>query len=186
MGGSQVSEENSIIELESVTPRQFFEWLKANEHKTWSHGDNGGFSSKARENGGGPIFKYFRLNLDTRDMKIFNIETNSMHTSTDFRDKAPEGVKTLTDMLDHKAKEWKDEEHESKLKRQLMGRFPELDFDAVIKALNFLSHELLEKWWSGIIFDERKKGKEFDWNKQQFTYHEFKRRLTDMIESEMK
>ena len=166
--------------LETVTPKEFFTWLQANEHKTWSHGKNGGFSSKE---GSSPIFKYFRLNLDTRDMRIFNIETDSMHTSTDYRDEAPEGAKNLLDMLDVKAKTWKDEEEVSMLKRKLMGRFPDLDFKQVMMALTFLQEDLIDKWWADKYNQD---GRDFKWEKKQFTYHEMKARLSELIESERK
>ncbi len=63
----------------SVTPEQFVEWVRTNEHRTWSH-------AKGFVPGAYPRIKYFYPCLDTRDMKIFRITTKSMDYVVDFRD----------------------------------------------------------------------------------------------------
>lgn len=85
--------------MKPVTPRQFNDWLKKNLRYTWLIGEQGGFWNV--DKGHRALIKYFYPKLDTRDMKIFRIDTNPERFSVDFRD---EGEGTILDALDRKIK----------------------------------------------------------------------------------
>lgn len=157
-----------------VTPKEFAEWLKNNIHKTWFLSKEGGYSSK--KVGSGPHMKYIQPTIDTRTMKIYSITTNSKNLSVNFQEKAPEGVDTILDLLDYKIENSIYAVHD--LESTLNHDFPDVNMNQLMKALSYVSAEVLDKWWSDLHKAEGK----FDWDKQQFTYHEFKERLDKVLE----
>lgn len=61
---------------ESVTIKQFIQWLQRNTKKTWYVGGDlskGGFGGGV---GHTPLIKYIIPHIDTRDMEIFSIDVS--------------------------------------------------------------------------------------------------------------
>lgn len=64
-----------------VTLQQLSEWVAKNENRTWSRSDLVDYTKRTLE------MKYIRFNLDTRDMMIFRVDTDSDRgVSADFRE----------------------------------------------------------------------------------------------------
>lgn len=80
-----------------VTIGQLADWIEKNKHRTWSHDHLAGKTKRC------PSFemKYIRFNLDTRDMRIFAIQTDGGGNLTvDFREDDKDW--TILDLLESK------------------------------------------------------------------------------------
>lgn len=109
----------------AISLKQFQDWVKKNEHHTWSHRDMIGWKSGSTQ-----LIKYFHLGFDTRDMSIYYMKCRGMFKDGEFEIhigdddsnlkeefrhfKELEGKdNTLLDLLDYKIKKLLEErEHE--------------------------------------------------------------------------
>jgi hypothetical protein len=84
----------------TITPKEFVEWVKNNEHRTWSF-------RKGWGQGGTHEIKYLRFHLDTRDMKIYRVEMNGlgMEEVADFRE---DFDGNLLELMEHKLNNFKE------------------------------------------------------------------------------
>jgi len=81
-----------------VTLKQLSDWIEKNKHRTWNHDYHFGPEKK-----GETTFemKYIRFNLDTRDMRIFAIQTDGFgELKVDFREDDKDW--TILDLLEFK------------------------------------------------------------------------------------
>jgi hypothetical protein len=85
---------------EAITPKQFTDWVRDNEHRTWS-------LRKGWSEGGTHEVKYFRFNLDTRDMRIYRIEADCGYNRTVVADFREEFQGNLLELLEKKLQEIK-------------------------------------------------------------------------------
>jgi len=90
----------------TITPKQLMEWVKTNEHRTWS-------LRKGWGTGGTHEVKYLRFHLDTRDMKIYRIDVDGlgMEEAADFRE---EFDGNLLELLEYKLKIYRERGMEPK------------------------------------------------------------------------
>lgn len=169
----------SVIKVREVSVKEFTDWIKNNLHMTWWRGEGGGFDSigKAGKKGS-PVFKYFYPSIDMRDGKVFHIGTNV--GPVDFRDDGPKEAETILDLLEHKFEQCKEsygKEEVHPLEKKLRAIFgEELDFEQVQGALHFIASDCIEE-----LFKE-KGGYDIDYKKKQFTYHDMREKLTELIE----
>lgn len=65
----------------AVTMQQLTDWVEKNKHRTWNHK-----LFMEQTNMPSMEIKYLRFNLDTRDMKVFNVISDRGNVMADFRD----------------------------------------------------------------------------------------------------
>lgn len=165
----------------SVTPSEFFKWLKNHTHKTWFMGKEGGFMGKE---GASPVMKYIHPIIDTRDMKIFHISFDNRKLDVDFRDSdsgkddEDDTGESILDLINKKIeKNLVDDNSENMLLLDLKTNFPELDKNQVLMALRHVLNTSFDKLWQA----KAKYDGDFKWNKKQYTYHELKEEALDIV-----